>query len=83
LAANGQANTMTNTTVTLDVAQAADVLLNLTTQRTFNGVIPFKNRRDSTDFFVAQVASPLVLINARFVAQITRCLVTDPVQVSQ
>jgi hypothetical protein len=74
---------MTNATVTLDVTQATDVLLNLTTQWTFHGVIPLKDRRDATDLFVGHITSPLVLINARFVAQITSRLVTDTVQVSQ
>ena len=50
-----QSKPMPHAAVTFDISKSTNVLLNLTSQRTFDRVVSLEDRRNSTDFFVGQI----------------------------
>jgi hypothetical protein len=68
---------MANASVTSNVTKTSDILLDLSSKRTFNGVVTLKDGCDSADFFVSQITRFLVLINSCLVTQIPRGLISN------
>ena len=83
LAADRQTAAMTNAAIAADISQPRDVLRHLATQLPLDNVILVQQGRDPRDFVFAQLAGTDMRIDARLVAQLSRDLRANPVQVLQ
>jgi hypothetical protein len=83
LTADGQAAAMSRTAIAVDVFQPLDILLNLATQRSFNGVVTVEDRGQSGQVVVAQFLCLALGIDAGLIAQMQSRGRTDAVDVAQ
>jgi len=83
LTTNWQSQSVANAPITANVSQAIDVLLNITSQRAFDHVVLFEDRRKAADFFVGQIASSFVRIDVGLLAKLASGMISDSEQIGQ
>jgi hypothetical protein len=70
---------MSDPPICLDFAQTRDVLLDLTTKRTFHNVIAFEQCSQTTKFILSQITSLSLRVDAGIATQITSSLRTNTI----
>lgn len=74
---------MPKTAIAFNIAKSGNALLYLSTQRTFDCVIPLEDRTEGTQFFVGQLVSFSILVQTRLEAEFPGHFRSNSVKVSQ
>jgi hypothetical protein len=74
---------MAEAAVTLDIPQAADILRDLTAERSFDGVVTLQESGQAGHFLLVQLAGALGGLDAGLVAKLAGDLIAHAVQIAQ
>jgi hypothetical protein len=82
LATNRETDTMTHPTIALDFTQAANILRDLTAERSLDRVITLKHRRNPTQLLLRQIAGATSGIDLELLTNLAGGVETDAIEVS-